>query len=141
MLGSRAASASNAPLSCHSRSRPAGLGREQQQGEVDRAEQQHRIGHIMLEQPDHRWPAWRAEGSVSFSDMARSVGEIDKVSVKTGLAAGFRAEGVLMPGVFASTAKGLAAGLLRILDFLNIVSLRAGPGGSEGIGASRRASR
>jgi hypothetical protein len=41
----------------------------------------------MLEQADHRVTAGCAKGSVSFSDMGRTVGEIDKVSVKTGLGA------------------------------------------------------
>ena len=62
--------------------RPARLGHQHQQDEVDRAEQQHRIGHIMFEQPDHRPRAPPQAGGaggavsvcVSFSDTAGSVG-------------------------------------------------------------------
>ena len=62
--------------------RPARFGGEDQQGEVDHAEQQHRIGHIMFEQPDHRPRAPLEAGGagcavsvgVSFSDTGRSVG-------------------------------------------------------------------
>ena len=58
------------------------LRRRDEQEEVDRAEQEHRIGHIMFEQPDHRprTPP-RTAGAVgavldcvSISDTASSVG-------------------------------------------------------------------
>ena len=83
MLGSRAASGSNSPRDLPQPQRPARLGRQHQQDEVDRAEQQHRIRHIMLEQRGSSLRASVRRGKCKRLRHGRSVGEIDKFPVKT----------------------------------------------------------
>ena len=50
---------------------PARLGAGEQQGEIDRPQQQHRIGHIMFEQPDHAFASPAVPRTVKASDTLR----------------------------------------------------------------------